>query len=188
MAPKRSLGSTLGENYWAWTSCSVPLRRGAVALNSATVLVIAVPMIIEHLGAERRLATFVLWAGDEQAERSPHLASSPMSQKDIGNYLGLVPETVSRGPRPVSRPSVVVNRKTQPHGTKLATTARDRGGTSGRWASGYGHAAAKHSKSFMSSSSCFKPLESPLALRSTIDINRLSMVQAEHHPIQISAA
>ncbi len=50
---------------------------------------------------------------------------------------------------------------------------------------GYGLAAAKHSKSFMS---CFKPLESPLALRSIIDINRLSMIQAEHHPIQIFAA
>ncbi len=40
----------LGENYWAWSSCLVPLRRGAVALNSATLLVIPVPMIIEHLG------------------------------------------------------------------------------------------------------------------------------------------
>jgi CRP/FNR family transcriptional regulator len=104
-----------------------PLRRGAVALNSATVFVIPVPMIIEHLGrcavtrsellarfykeiveleehlslenlgAERRLATFVLWAADKLAERSPQASLPlPMSQKDIGNYLGLVPETVSR--------------------------------------------------------------------------------------------
>lgn len=104
-----------------------PLRRGAVALNGATVFVIPVPMIIEHLGrcavtrsellarfykeiveleehlslenlgAERRLATFVLWAADKLAERSPQASLTlPMSQKDIGNYLGLVPETVSR--------------------------------------------------------------------------------------------
>lgn len=104
-----------------------PLRRGAVALNSATVFVTPVPMIIEHLGrcavtrsdllarfykeiveleeqlslenlsAERRLATFVLWAVDKLAERAPQgPLCIPMSQKDIGNYLGLVPETVSR--------------------------------------------------------------------------------------------
>jgi len=104
-----------------------PLRRGAVALNSAMVFVIPVPMIIEHLGrcavtrsellarfykeiveleehlslenlgAERRLATFVLWAADKLTERSPQASLAlPMSQKDIGNYLGLVPETVSR--------------------------------------------------------------------------------------------
>ncbi len=104
-----------------------PLRRGAVALNSATVFVIPVPMMIEHLGrcavtrsellarfykeiveleehlslenlsAERRLATFVLWAADKLAKRSPQASLRlPMSQKDIGNYLGLVPETVSR--------------------------------------------------------------------------------------------
>ncbi len=104
-----------------------PLRRGAVALNSATVFVIPVPVILEHLDrcvetrsellarfykeiveleehlslenltAERRLATFVLWAGDKLAERSPQASLPlPMSQKDIGNYLRLVPETVSR--------------------------------------------------------------------------------------------
>ena len=104
-----------------------PLRRGAIALDHATVFVIPVPMMIEQVGrcaatrseilarfykeiveleehlslenlsAERRLATFLLWAADKLAECSTQASLPlPMSQKDIGNYLGLVPETVSR--------------------------------------------------------------------------------------------
>ncbi len=54
-------------------------------------------MSLDALSAEQRLATFILWAVDKFSDRSARPALSlPMSQKDIGNYLRLVPETVSR--------------------------------------------------------------------------------------------
>jgi CRP/FNR family transcriptional regulator len=105
----------------------LPARRGAVALDAATVMMIPVTTLIEHLGrcettrlellghfndetarleehpslahftAEERLAAFVLWVVDKLSpETASPTMSLPMSQKDIGNYLGLVPETVSR--------------------------------------------------------------------------------------------
>ncbi len=105
----------------------LPARRGAVALGAATVMMIPVGMLIDHLGrcemtrlellghfndetarleehlslarftAEERLAAFVLWVVDKLSpEAASPTMSLPMSQKDIGNYLGLVPETVSR--------------------------------------------------------------------------------------------
>lgn len=104
----------------------LPVRRGAIALGSAVVSVIPVAMLLDYLGrseatrlellgqfyneiarleehlsldqrtAEERLATFVLWALDKLAGPATIKVNLPMSQKDIGNYLGLVPETVSR--------------------------------------------------------------------------------------------
>jgi CRP/FNR family transcriptional regulator len=52
---------------------------------------------LERLSAEQRVATFVLWAVEKLSGQSAQATVQlPMSHKDIGNYLGLVPETVSR--------------------------------------------------------------------------------------------
>jgi len=52
---------------------------------------------LERLSAEQRVASFVLWAFEKLSGQSaPTTVHLPMSHKDIGNYLGLVPETVSR--------------------------------------------------------------------------------------------
>ena len=52
---------------------------------------------LDKVSAEQRLAAFVLWGMDKLSPQSPQPKFTlPMSQKDIGNYLGLVPETVSR--------------------------------------------------------------------------------------------
>jgi CRP/FNR family transcriptional regulator len=54
-------------------------------------------LLLDRLSAEQRLAAFVLWVVDKFSAHSEQPAMYlPMSHKDIGNYLGLVPETVSR--------------------------------------------------------------------------------------------
>lgn len=104
-----------------------PVRCGAVALNTLIVCPIPVPTLIEclgrsqtirarlldrfgdeitrleehlsldALGAEQRLAAFILWVVEKLSDRSVQPTMSlPMSHKEIGNYLRLVPETVSR--------------------------------------------------------------------------------------------
>jgi CRP/FNR family transcriptional regulator len=52
---------------------------------------------LDALSAEQRLAAFVLWAVDKFSDRNAQpTITLPMSHKEIGNYLRLVPETVSR--------------------------------------------------------------------------------------------
>ncbi len=52
---------------------------------------------LDALSAEQRLATFILWAVEKFSDRSAQpTLSLPMSHKEIGNYLRLAPETVSR--------------------------------------------------------------------------------------------
>jgi CRP/FNR family transcriptional regulator, anaerobic regulatory protein len=52
---------------------------------------------LDALSAEQRLAAFILWVFEKLAEgRNGSTVSLPMSHKEIGNYLRLVPETVSR--------------------------------------------------------------------------------------------
>jgi len=52
---------------------------------------------LDALSAERRLATFILWVANKLSDGSEQpTLSLPMSHKELGNYLRLVPETVSR--------------------------------------------------------------------------------------------
>ncbi len=52
---------------------------------------------LDALSAERRLAAFILWVVNKLSDGSAQpTLSLPMSHKEIGNYLRLVPETVSR--------------------------------------------------------------------------------------------
>lgn len=52
---------------------------------------------LDGLSAEQRLSAFILWVFDKLADGSQgQTMSLPMSHKEIGNYLRLVPETVSR--------------------------------------------------------------------------------------------
>jgi CRP/FNR family transcriptional regulator len=52
---------------------------------------------LDALSAERRLAAFILWVVNKLSDGSAQPSLSlPMSHKEIGNYLRLVPETVSR--------------------------------------------------------------------------------------------
>lgn len=52
---------------------------------------------LDTLSAEQRLAAFILWVAEKLSSRSTELTIHlPMSHKEIGNYLRLVPETVSR--------------------------------------------------------------------------------------------
>ncbi|MEJ1963606.1 MAG: helix-turn-helix domain-containing protein [Gammaproteobacteria bacterium] len=52
---------------------------------------------LDALSAEQRLAAFILWVVEKLSGRSPESTIRlPMSHKEIGNYLRLVPETVSR--------------------------------------------------------------------------------------------
>lgn len=52
---------------------------------------------LDALNAEQRLAAFVLWVVDRFADGTEQPTMRlPMSHKDIGNYLRLVPETMSR--------------------------------------------------------------------------------------------
>jgi CRP/FNR family transcriptional regulator len=104
-----------------------PVRRGAVALGTASVFMIPAALMLDHMGrcemtrlellghfhaeitrleeqlsleqltAQERLAAFVLWSVDKLSTGSaPCTVRLPMSRKDLGNYLGLAPETVSR--------------------------------------------------------------------------------------------
>lgn len=51
---------------------------------------------LEHRKAEERLAAFLLWLADSQLSGDGGLIHLPMSRSDIGSYLGLAFETVSR--------------------------------------------------------------------------------------------
>ncbi|MDE2148453.1 MAG: Crp/Fnr family transcriptional regulator [Gammaproteobacteria bacterium] len=53
---------------------------------------------LEHRTAEERLATFLLWlaASQPNGNGDARTVSLPMSRHDIGSYLGLATETVSR--------------------------------------------------------------------------------------------
>lgn len=52
---------------------------------------------LDALSAEQRLSAFVLWVFDKLSDGSARRTMClPMSHKEIGNYLRLVPETVSR--------------------------------------------------------------------------------------------
>ncbi len=52
---------------------------------------------LDALSAEQRLAAFVLWVVDRFPDRTDQpTVCLPMSHKEIGNYLRLVPETMSR--------------------------------------------------------------------------------------------
>jgi len=52
---------------------------------------------LDALSAEQRLSAFILWVFDKLADGGAgQTMSLPMSHKETGNYLRLVPETVSR--------------------------------------------------------------------------------------------
>jgi len=52
---------------------------------------------LDALSAEQRLSAFILWVFDKLSDGTARRTMSlPMSHKEIGNYLRLVPETVSR--------------------------------------------------------------------------------------------
>lgn len=112
-----SVGTLLGME----TLTDRPLRCGAVALDTTLVCQIPVPAIVVGSGesrqlrlqlieqfdneiarlearlavysqsASQRLANFILSTANQSSE-----TYLPMSHKEIGNYLGIVPETVCR--------------------------------------------------------------------------------------------
>ena len=59
---------------------------------------------------EERLGTFILNLSDRYRQRklSPHSFSLPMSRRDIGNYLGIAVETISRIFSKLQRENILV--------------------------------------------------------------------------------
>lgn len=52
---------------------------------------------IKHLPANARLAWFLKWMSERTARGGSQLIELPMTCRDVANFLGMAPETVSRG-------------------------------------------------------------------------------------------
>ena len=76
---------------------SGPMRSQLLARFGDEIARLEEQLSLDALSAERRLATFILWVANKLSDGSEQpTLSLPMSHKDLGNYLRLVPETVSR--------------------------------------------------------------------------------------------
>lgn len=51
---------------------------------------------IKHLPANARLAWFLSWLDRRKGKMASHVVELPMTCRDIANFLGMAPETVSR--------------------------------------------------------------------------------------------